>query len=130
MACFLNEKNFFELARKILKTVKLKLMLLPNFLNIMFIPLKPCTFLYTHNNRSICSLYTFVNCLFFYSFEIMLRITCKSEHKPEGVMNRFCQVNSLVVRRIAPNSQRMKSAAHCSRARSVRQQRPASVAAA
>ena len=86
-------------------------MLLPNFLNIMFIPLKPCTFLYAHNNKSICSLYTFVNCLFFYSFEIMLRITCKSEHKPEGVMNRFCQVNSLVVRRFAPNSQRMKSAA-------------------
>jgi hypothetical protein len=41
----------------------------------------------------------------------MLRITCKSGYEPAGVMNRFCQVNSLVVGRFAPNSQRMKSAA-------------------
>jgi len=40
----------------------------------------------------------------------MLRITCKSGHEPEGVMNRFYQVNSLVVRRFAPNNRRMKSA--------------------
>ena len=32
---------------------------------------------------------------------------------PIGVMNRFCQVNPLVVRREAAHGQWMESAAHC-----------------